>query len=100
MVTKEGGHYVKANNNDSKMEHGVHNGGDSDDSKDSDTLQLFELPKRKLVRPISSSLRRKVSELFKFLICSGLHLNESESVGLYLRILFLIVVILVNYRTW
>ena len=76
MVTKEGGHYVKANNNDSKMEHGVHNVGDSDDSKDSDTLQLFELPKRKLVRPISSSLRRKVSEL-SALVYIQMSLNQS-----------------------
>jgi len=64
MVVKEGGHYVKANKEESsKMEHGVP--CDSDDSKDSDTLQLFELPKRKLVRPISSSLRRKVRETNK-----------------------------------
>ena len=58
-MMKEGGHYIKANKEDTnKMEHGVDCG--SDDSADSDALQLFELPKRKLVRPMSSTLRRKV----------------------------------------
>ena len=41
-MMKEGGHYIKANKEDTnKMEHGVDCG--SDDSADSDALQLFEL---------------------------------------------------------
>ena len=55
MKVKEGGEYVAANG-DFNLGHDVY----SDESKDSDALQLFELPKRKLVRPLSHALRRKV----------------------------------------
>lgn len=61
---KEGGNYTAANGKEDFNKFGriEHHDGDTDDSKDSDAVQLFELPKRKLVRPISSSLRRKVRD--------------------------------------
>lgn len=52
---KQNGAYVKA---DEEMSFPV-SAGDSDD--DSDAKQLFELPKRKIIRPPSSVLKRKMA---------------------------------------
>lgn len=58
---KDGGNYVMANGKEDLLKNNrLGMDQDSDDSKDSDAVQLFELPKRKLVRPMSSNLRRKV----------------------------------------
>ena len=35
---------------------------DSDSQDDSDAMQLFELPKRKIIRPLSSFTKRKLKE--------------------------------------
>ena len=73
---KEGGNYVAANGKDNFQIGGMDQEGDSDDSKDSDAIQLFELPKRKLVRPISSSLRRKVRPPNRWYVLRCILLNN------------------------
>lgn len=63
----KGGIYAVANGTDNFQLGDLDQDVDSDDSKDdSDAVQLFELPKRKLVRPMSSSLRRKIRPVNKW----------------------------------